>query len=66
MLVIAIFPVLMMVKSIHTPAVICLISQSSLAIVLSLLIRGWTGTSVTAGEVYHDSEGSDSQYDVPI
>lgn len=66
MLVIFIFPMLMMIKSIHTPAVICLISQSSLAIILSLLIRGWTGTSVTAGEVYIDSEGSDSQYDVPI
>ena len=59
MLVIAIYPILISYEQ-DIPSVISMNVSSLTAIVLSLLIRNWSGTSVTTGEFYIDSNASDS------
>ena len=59
MLVIAIDPILRNYEQ-DIPSVISMNVSSLTAIVLSLLIRNWSGTSVTTGEFYIDSNASDS------
>jgi len=59
MLVMAIYPILKSYEQ-DIPSVISMNVSSLTAIVLSLLIRNWSGTSVTTGEFYIDSNASDS------